>query len=84
MITKLNLELLKQKNICDADIEDLKDITYVVIDRSKSIAERIASFLEQIGNPYLFKVGNTPVKVSFSPNALTFQKSLEKLLSRTI
>ena len=63
MITKQDLEEMKKKNIGDVKKEDLKDISEVIIDTSKPVEERILSFIEQIGNPYLFKVGNTVVKV---------------------
>ena len=36
------------------------------IDRSLPSEERIKSFIEQIKNPYQFKVGDTVVKVSFA------------------
>jgi hypothetical protein len=84
MISKLKLEMCKQQKISDVKLEDLVDISTVVIDTTKPVPERICSYLEQIGNPYLFKIGNTPVKVSFTPEALSFQKSLEKLLTKNI
>ena len=54
----------------------------VVIDTSKPVEERILSFIEQIGNPYLFKVGNTPVKVCYKDDGPTLQKCLETLLTQ--
>jgi hypothetical protein len=84
MISKPHLEKMKRKNIGDVGAEELKDISNIVIDKNKPVTERILLFIEQIGNPYLFKVGNTPVKVSFTPNALTFQKSLEILFTKNV
>ena len=46
--------------------EQLVDIRDVKIDRSLPSEERIKSFIEQIKNPYQFKVGNTVVRVSFA------------------
>lgn len=46
--------------------DQLVDIRDVKIDRSLPSDERIKSFIEQIKNPYQFKVGNTVVKVSFA------------------
>lgn len=46
--------------------EQLVDIRDVTIDRSLPNDERVKSFVEQIKNPYLFKVGGTVVKVSFA------------------
>ena len=43
------------------------------VDRNLPSDERIRSFIEQIKNPYCFKVGDTVVKVSFAdtPNTIT-------------
>lgn len=46
--------------------EELVDIRNVKIDRNLPSDERIRSFIEQIKNPYQFKVGDTVVKVSFA------------------
>ena len=46
--------------------DQLVDIRDVRIDRSLPSEERIKSFIEQIKNPYQFKVGSTVVNVSFA------------------
>ncbi|MCD8354137.1 MAG: hypothetical protein LUC47_07500 [Clostridiales bacterium] len=46
--------------------DQLVDIRDVKIDRSLPSEDRVKSFVEQIKNPYLFKVGGTVVKVSFA------------------
>lgn len=46
--------------------EQLVDIRDVKIDRTLPTAERIKSFVEQIKDPYRFKVGDVVVKVSFA------------------
>lgn len=53
--------------------EELVDIRNVKIDRNLPSDERIRSFIEQIKNPYCFKVEDTVVKVSFAdtPNTIT-------------
>lgn len=82
MISNDKLEQYKAQNICDVNMEDLKDISTVRINRDKPVLERVLSFMLQIGNPYLFKVGDIPVKVSFSDNAPTLQKSLEAVFTK--
>ena len=49
-----------------ATADQLVDIRDVKIDRSLPSEERIKSFIEQIKNPYQFKVGSTVVRVSFA------------------
>ena len=48
------------------NISQLVDFRNVKIDRSLPSEERIKSFIEQIKNPYQFKVGDTVAKLSFA------------------
>lgn len=47
-------------------VNDLVDIRDVKIDRTLPGDERIKSFIDQIKDPYRFKVGSTVVHVSFA------------------
>lgn len=67
----------KSLDIKDVKLEDLKDIRDVHIDTTKPVHERVLSFWAQIGNPYLFKVGDTKVKVEFNDNGPSLQELLE-------
>ena len=40
------------------DLSELVDIRDVVIDKSLPLEERVKSYVEQIKNPYCFKVGD--------------------------
>ena len=60
------LQMAKIKKEDAALKEQLVDIRDVKIDRSLPMEERVKSFIEQIKNPYQFKVGDTVVKVSFA------------------
>lgn len=82
MISSNKLEQYKSQKISDVKVEDLKDISSVCINQDKPIAERVLSFMLQIGNPYLFKVGDTPVKVSFASDAPTLQESMKAILTK--
>ena len=46
--------------------EQLVDILDVTFTRTLPTEERIKSFVEQIKNPYQFKVGDTVVRVAFA------------------
>ena len=74
------LECLKSLDIGDVKLEDLVDIRTVHIDTSKPVLERILSFMAQIKNPYLFKVGDTPVKVEFNDDGPSLQEALEQFI----
>ena len=62
-------------------LESLVDISDVKIDRSKPVEERMKSYVEQIKNPYLFKVGNTIVRVSYANTQATINDNFVNLLA---
>lgn len=62
-------------------LESLVDIRDVEIDRSKPVEERMKSYVEQIKNPYLFKVGNTIVRVSYANTQATINDNFVNLLA---
>ena len=78
MIAKRDLEILSLEELRKTKIENLKDISSFDIKKDASPTYRTLFFLEQIGNPYLFKVGTTPVRVSFTQGGPTLQRCLEK------
>lgn len=62
-------------------LESLVDIRDVKIDRSKPVEERMKSYVEQIKNPYLFKVGNTIVRVSYANTQAAINDNFVNLLA---
>lgn len=59
----------------------LVDIRDVKIDRSQPVEDRMKSYVEQIKNPYMFKVGNTIVRVSYSNTQSTINDNFVNLLA---
>lgn len=80
MIDSAELKDLKKVDIESCDKDQLIDINNVKVDRSGTLEQRLNSFLTQIKNPYLFKVGDIAVKVEFSSNK-SLEDSLTTLLS---
>lgn len=66
MITLLQLEKHKEAPICLCDKNTLTDLRGIETDKAKSVPERFDSFMCQVKNPYLFKVGDVAVKIAFS------------------
>ena len=64
----------------DVDVNELKDIRKVRIDRSQTKEKRIAQYLKQVGNPYMVRVGNVKVKIRFANNGVSFEDAFEDLL----
>lgn len=74
------LRKMKDIDIRTVDKNQLVDLNSVVIDESRPVQERMVSFLQQIGNPYCFRVGDVAVKVIYKENGPTFQQNLEDML----
>lgn len=62
-------------------LNSLVDIRDVKIDRSMSVEDRMKSYVEQIKNPYMFKVGNTVVRVSYANTQATINDNFVNLLA---
>ena len=65
MLNYFDLINLKAVAIADCSKDSLVDLHDVKIDAEKSVPEKMNDYFEQIKNPYLFKVGDVGVKVSF-------------------
>ena len=70
-----------EKNNNQDLLDSLVDIRDVKIDQSKPVEERMKSYVEQIKNPYLFKVGNTVVRVSYANTQDTINDNFVDLLA---
>ncbi len=60
--------MLKDIHLMDlenADIRTLKNAANIKIDDSKPVMQRLLTFIDQMGSPYLFRVVETPVNVVF-------------------
>ena len=62
-------------------LDSLVDIRDVKIDLSMSVEDRMKSYVEQIKNPYMFKVGNTVVRVSYANTQATINDNFVNLLA---
>lgn len=76
----MTLEEMKNVDIRTVDRDELVDIRDVQIDRSQPKEERFRSFLQQIKNPYCFKVGAVVVKMCFSDTDATLEDRMEHYL----
>ncbi len=60
-----DFEVLRNADICTCNADGLIDLRDVKVNRKASLSRRIDDFIAQVRNPYLFKVGETVVKVEF-------------------
>ncbi len=74
----------QQLQAADFDKYKLPDISGIVIPDSDSKA-KMTAFLQAAGNPYLFRVGDVGVHVSFSgSHGDTLHRRICRLLSKSI
>jgi len=83
MLNRNNLIKLKTKNIVDYNTCELSDITKIELNDSNLAIDKICEFMQKVSNPYVFRIGDTPVKVIFSENAPTIQESLLRAINQT-
>jgi hypothetical protein len=56
---------MRDVDISTVDKSTLRDLKKVRVKKELPVPERVADFIEQIGNPYCFMVGSTVVKLRF-------------------
>ena len=59
----------------------LVDIRDVKIDHSLSLDDRVKSYVEQVKNPYMFKVGSTVVRVSYADTDRTMNDNFVNMIA---
>lgn len=65
----------------DVEPEELADISRLRIDVNLPAEERKKQYIRQTGNPYMVRVGDTVVKISFSDAGISFEEAFENLLA---
>lgn len=82
MISNERLDQLYAVPVGSVDINELVEISSVAINRRLPKEMRILKYIEEIKNPYCFKVGNSVVKTQYSNSGLTLQNALAKTTER--
>lgn len=80
MFTPKELQDLKKVDPLTVNLDDLIDINDVEIQMQLPREERIADFIRQIKNPYLFKCGNVVVKIEFSQAEVTLTERMKQYM----
>ncbi len=77
---KTDVDTLKNIDVRSVDKSSLVDLNSVHIDDAQPVQDRILSFLDQIKNPYCFRIGEVAVKVNYKTDGPSFQQNFEDLL----
>ncbi len=74
------LKQLKQVDVRTISHNELIDLKEIKIDEEASKKQRIQQFVEQIKNPFCFKVGEIVVSVGFSNDGISFEERMKQYL----
>ncbi len=77
----MTVEEMKQVDIRTVKAEELADITKISLEDCRTKEEKIKSFLEQVGNPYCYRVGDIIVKTRYSEDGVSFHERFEQLIA---
>ena len=72
---------MEREHQVDKSMDSLTDIRNVKLDRNLGQAERVRSYLQQIKNPYCFKVGDVVVNVAYTEGGATLNDCFADMLS---
>lgn len=72
---------MEREHQVDKSTDSLIDIRNVKLDRNLGQAERVRSYLQQIKNPYCFKVGDVVVNVAYTEGGATLNDCFADMLS---
>ncbi len=77
----MNLDEMQNVDIRNIDKDSLVNIEDVEIDMNLPQGMRIKKFVEQVGNPYIYKSNGIVVKSTFTNNGKSLDDLIEKLIS---
>lgn len=65
----------------EKNLSELVDIRDVVIDKSLTLEDRVRSYVEQIKDPYCFRVGDVVVRVSYAGKDKSLTDSFTSMIA---
>lgn len=68
-----NMSHIEIKNVAPDLLQDILEIKI----SGETASQRLESYIAQVGNPYCFRVGNTPVRISFKSCGETLDKKIK-------
>ena len=82
MLNSQTLHDMSQVEIDSLTPSSLVDVNQVVVDRELQHDKQVLSVIEQMGNPYCFLSGDTPVRMRFVDESKTLSDSLVSYFSQ--
>lgn len=82
LLKKINVN--KDIELKDIERTEIEDIRNIKVNNELPIEERIVDFLKKVKNPYVFKVNDTLVKVSFGTKNIDVKQCLNNIVKSNI
>ncbi len=81
---KIRNKLLKYEKVSldEVNVNDVDELTKIRINKRKSSNERMLAFLNEVKNPYIFKVNGKLVRIRFSDTNKTADDCLTNVLNK--
>ena len=76
----IKLKQCKQVNLDEINPTEIDEIEDIKIDKRKSSNDRLIDFLNEVKNPYIFKVEGKLVQIDFVSNGKTADECLTNVL----
>ena len=78
------LDGMKSADIHMISLDDADELKTIKIRKKQPPDSRVRSYLKQVKNPYVHRIGDVIVKVSFSDSDRTLQDCMEEYLKSEI
>lgn len=79
-MTLQELETLRNMHVKDIDRDAITDIIDITINRSDAKENKIREYLSIVSNPYIIKIGDVIVKMTFSEGNVALSECMERYL----
>lgn len=75
-------KLKKNKNVEIEDVkrEEIEDIKNIKVNEKLSSRERVLDYIRTVENPYMLKINDTLVKITFETNNIEFKQCLNNIV----
>jgi len=80
MLSPRQLAAMRSVDINTCASPDLVDISRLHVNHNLPVHERLKQFVSDVGNPYLFRVNDTIVKVQYCEQDISLQERLSRLI----
>lgn len=84
MISSKELQMLREIPMDLVDIQDIPDLRDIHIDTALPKEERLKTMLNQGFNPYLVRVGDMKIKISYANNGRELNELLKNMVETAV